>query len=82
LQKKAAYVNKNNIIIETLSEITGMKLFIMAKKISECPLYNPLNCKEYNNPQLCAFVRPDRTCYKKKKTKTPKDQHNPAETVR
>lgn len=47
----------------------------------ECPLYNPLNCKEYNNPNLCAFVRSDRTCYKKKKTgsgKTEQKQNNPA----
>lgn len=41
----------------------------MSKKNPECPLYNPLNCKEYYNPKLCAFVRRDKTCRKKKKPK-------------
>ncbi|MCU0600249.1 MAG: hypothetical protein MUE70_13460 [Desulfobacterales bacterium] len=41
----------------------------MSKKHPECPLYNPLNCKEYYNPKLCAFVRKDRICLKKKKPK-------------
>ena len=40
----------------------------MSQKHPECPLYNPLNCKEYYNPKLCAFVRKDRKCHKKKKT--------------
>ena len=40
------------------------------KKNPECPLYNPLNCKEYYNPKLCAFVRKDRVCLKKKKPKS------------
>jgi hypothetical protein len=39
----------------------------MSEKHAECPLYNPLNCKEYYNPKLCAFVRKDRVCRKKKK---------------
>jgi len=41
----------------------------MSEKNPECPLYNPLNCKEYYNPKLCAFVRKDKTCRKKKKPK-------------
>jgi hypothetical protein len=41
----------------------------MSDKHPECPLYNPLNCKEYYNPKLCAFVRKDRACLKKKKPK-------------
>ena len=46
----------------------------MSEKNPECPLYNPLNCKEYYNPRLCAFVRKDKTCLKKKKPKQkPKD---------
>ena len=40
---------------------------LMSEKHPECPLYNPLNCKEYYNPKLCAFVRKDRICLKKKK---------------
>lgn len=41
----------------------------MSEKYPECPLYNPLNCKEYYNPQICAFVKKDRICLKKKKPK-------------
>jgi hypothetical protein len=39
----------------------------MSKKHPECPLYNPLNCKEYYNPKLCAFVKKDKVCLKKNK---------------
>ena len=41
----------------------------MSENKPECPLYNPLNCKEYYNPKLCAFVRTDKECLKKKKPK-------------
>lgn len=41
----------------------------MSEDKPECPLYNPLNCKEYYNPKLCAFVRADKECLKKKKPK-------------
>ena len=41
----------------------------MSEKHPECPLYNPLNCKEYYNPKLCAFTRKDKQCLKKKKPK-------------
>jgi len=37
----------------------------MSKKHPECPLYNPLNCKDYNNPMVCAFIRKDKVCLKK-----------------
>ena len=40
---------------------------------TQCPLSNPLNCKEYNNPQVCAFVREDKTCTKKKKARNQSD---------
>ncbi|MCG6892699.1 MAG: hypothetical protein LJE65_03755 [Desulfobacteraceae bacterium] len=42
----------------------------MSEKHPECPLYNPLNCKEYHNPKLCAFARKDRVCRKKRKSTT------------
>lgn len=45
------------------------KLKSMSDKHPECPLYNPSNCKEYYNPKLCAFVRKDRSCLKRKKPK-------------
>ena len=43
----------------------------MSDKYPDCPLYNPLNCKEYHNPKLCALVRPDRCCRKKQKPRHP-----------
>lgn len=42
----------------------------MSLKHPECPLYNHLNCKEYYNPRLCALVRKEKICLKKKKVKT------------
>ncbi len=53
----------------------------MSKKHPECPLYNPLNCKEYYNPKLCAFVRKDRVCLKKKKPKQKKPEDAAPEPV-
>ncbi|MCF8111329.1 MAG: hypothetical protein K9J85_07540 [Desulfobacteraceae bacterium] len=53
----------------------------MSQNTPECPLYNPLNCKEYNNPKLCALVRADRTCKKKNKhkaTQQKQKQNQPA----
>ncbi len=50
----------------------------MSKQKKECPLYNPYNCKEYNNPQLCAFVREDRTCKKRKKPRKKSKNENEA----
>jgi hypothetical protein len=49
------------------------KSLSMSEKNPECPLYNPLNCKEYHNPKLCAFVRKDKACLKKKKPKAEQD---------
>lgn len=46
----------------------------MSKDTPECPLYNPLNCKEYNNPGLCALARPDRCCKKKNKNKSARNE--------
>ena len=38
----------------------------MSKKHPECPLYNHDNCKELDNPKLCAIARDDKECIKKK----------------
>lgn len=40
---------------------------VMAEKHPECPLYNPVNCREYYNPSVCAVVRKDKVCKKKRK---------------
>jgi hypothetical protein len=42
----------------------------MSEKNPECPLCNPLNCKEYHNPKVCAFARRDKACIKRKRPKT------------
>ncbi len=42
----------------------------MAEKHPECPLYNPVNCREYYNPKVCAVVRKDKVCMKKRKAKS------------
>jgi len=34
----------------------------LSKKHPECPLYNHANCKEIDNPKLCALVREDKAC--------------------
>jgi len=53
---------------------------LMSEKQPECPLYNPLNCKEYHNPKLCAFVRNDAVCRKKKKNRAAKASTKAAAT--
>ncbi len=50
----------------------------MSEKYPECPLYNPSNCKEYYNPKLCAFVKKDKICLKKTKTKKKDSDSNQA----
>lgn len=57
---------------ETDRTIDQGEIEFMSEKHPECPLYNPLNCKEYYNPKLCAFVRKDKVCLKKKKPKPKK----------
>ncbi|SLM29447.1 hypothetical protein MTBBW1_180010 [Desulfamplus magnetovallimortis] len=38
----------------------------MSKQYPECPLYNHSTCKELHNPRLCAIVRDDKKCFKKR----------------
>jgi len=37
----------------------------MSKQYPECPLANHINCRELDNPKLCAIVRKDKKCLKK-----------------
>ncbi|MFH2097914.1 MAG: hypothetical protein ABIJ95_00255 [Pseudomonadota bacterium] len=57
----------------------------MAEKHPECPLYNPVNCREYYNPKVCAVVRKDKICMKKRKAKSAEPQgaqvHSVAPTI-
>lgn len=38
----------------------------MSKTYPECPLYNHLNCKNIDNSKVCAIVREDKVCVKKR----------------
>jgi hypothetical protein len=38
----------------------------MSIKYPECPLYNHSSCKDIDHPKLCAIVREDKVCVKKK----------------
>ena len=38
----------------------------MSKQRPECPLYNHNNCKYLDDPKVCAIVRDDKSCLKKK----------------
>ncbi len=44
----------------------------MSKQYPECPLYNHSTCKEFHNPNLCAIIREDQTCFKKRQKSKPK----------
>ena len=45
----------------------------MSKLHPECPLYKHDTCKEFINPKLCAVVREDKICLKKKQKKGTKE---------
>ena len=38
----------------------------MSKQYPECPLYKHDNCREFHNPKLCAVVKEDKICLRKK----------------
>ena len=52
----------------------------MSQQYPECPLYNHATCKELDNPKLCALVKKDRICLKKRfkqrKNKKPTGEEN------
>jgi hypothetical protein len=49
----------------------------MSKQHPECPLYNHSTCRELHNPKLCAIIREDRTCLKKKQQSRKEDPKDP-----
>lgn len=38
----------------------------MSKQYPECPLYNHNNCKQLNNTKICAIIRDDNDCLRKR----------------
>jgi hypothetical protein len=44
----------------------------MSEKHPECPLFNHKNCRELHNPKLCAMVKEDKVCLRKKYNKKSK----------
>jgi len=55
-----------------LFELLEKRGTAVSKQYPECPLYNHANCKEYENPTVCAIVREDKICIKKKAKKKAK----------
>lgn len=55
---------------------------MMSEKNEGCPLYNPMNCREYYNPKICAFVKEDHVCLKKKKTRNKTSPSDSETTVK
>jgi len=55
---------------------TAEKLITLtsAKEYPECPLYNHGNCREIDNPNLCAIVRKDKNCLRGQSRKRKKAQ--------
>jgi hypothetical protein len=48
------------------SRLKWLKGDQMSKQYPECPLYAHTNCKELENEKICAIVRKDKICLKKK----------------
>lgn len=46
----------------------------MSKEYPECPVYNHDNCKEIDNPKLCALVRDDKKCLRELRKKAKKEK--------
>lgn len=68
--QKKEIIDKYNMLcysIHKLNKEAKRETLDMSEKYPECPLYNPMNCKEYYNPKICAFARSDKSCTKKKK---------------
>ena len=45
--------------------VEGEGKVLMSKKYPECPVYDHLNCRELDRPDVCAIVRKDKQCLKK-----------------
>ena len=45
----------------------GQEKVLMSKKYPECPTYDHSNCKELEKLDVCAIVREDKKCLKKRK---------------
>lgn len=73
--EKSNLVKRRCLCYKLEKQINKKGLGLMSKNTPECPLSNPLNCKEYNNPKLCALARGDRTCRKKNRQNSARQEH-------
>ena len=48
----------------------------MSKQYPVCPLYNHTTCRELHNPNLCAIIRDDQVCLKKRQKPKKKSYQN------
>ncbi|MBF0204176.1 MAG: hypothetical protein HQK67_07635 [Desulfamplus sp.] len=48
----------------------------MSKQYPECPLYNHVTCKDLHNPNMCAIIREDKNCFKKRPKNKQPDNDN------
>ncbi|MBF0240971.1 MAG: hypothetical protein HQK64_00645 [Desulfamplus sp.] len=48
----------------------------MSKQYPECPLYNHVTCKDLHNPKVCALIREDKCCFKKRQKSKPHENGN------
>jgi hypothetical protein len=46
----------------------------MSEMYPECPVYNHRNCKDIDNPKLCALVRDDKKCLREFRKKAKKEK--------
>jgi hypothetical protein len=53
-------------LLKKFPDLAEGKIQLMSKKNPDCPMYTPDTCKEVENPKLCALVRKDKICLKKK----------------
>lgn len=48
----------------------------MSKQYPECPLYNHVTCKDLHNPKMCAIIREDKKCSKKRQKNKPHENES------
>jgi hypothetical protein len=53
----------------------------MSAKYPDCPLFDHRNCRDCENPNICAIVREDRCCLKSRLTAAKKTRRLKCEPI-